>query len=255
MSSYGVWLSAAGMQLQEHRQNVLANNLANMQTTGFKEDLAIVRERATASRETPGGRRFTHPVLEGLSGGLVVQPVHHSFAQGALERTGRPLDIAVEGTGFFEVQDGENTRYTRDGVLTLNAEGELVMSAGQGRWRLMSIEGAPVRVDPSGGDVDVASDGTVRQSGAAISRIALREPEDLKALRKVGENLFELRRGEMTAGSGRIIAGAKEASNFDMMKGLASMIEATRAYQLNASMLQFQDEMTGQAIGRVGKVA
>ena len=125
MSSYGLWLSAAGMKVNEHRQTILANNMANANTTGFKHDLAVVRQRLIASEARGNGATATHSVLDGLSGGVQVEATFHSFVQGRIEKTGRPLDIALHGDGFLTVSDGENTRYTRDGQLTTNAVGEL----------------------------------------------------------------------------------------------------------------------------------
>ncbi len=81
MSSYGLWLSAAGMKVNEHRQALLANNMANAHTTGFKQDLAVIRARPVESREMRNGLRLTHPVLDGMTGGVNIRPSHHNFAQ------------------------------------------------------------------------------------------------------------------------------------------------------------------------------
>lgn len=256
MSSYGMWLSAAGMQASEYRQAVLANNLANAQTTGFKQDLALVQQRRVETRENPTTPALVHPVFDGMSGGMAAMPTFHSFEQGAVERTGSALDLAIDGEGFFTVSDGTATRYTRDGGLTINRAGELVMAAGGGRWRLRDSAGAAIATQPGGGAIKVSGDGTVRQGANVIGQIELVQPADERALRKAGENLFELRpEAAVTRGGGRIVAEAREQSNFDTMKGLAGMIEASRAYQLNATMVQLQDQSTGLAVSRVGRVA
>ena len=97
MSSYGLWLSAAGMQVNDHKQALLANNMANINTTGFKHDLAVVTQRQIESRALAGGQRYAHEVLDEMSGGVNVRPSHHSFAQGAIEHTGGSLDVAIQG--------------------------------------------------------------------------------------------------------------------------------------------------------------
>ena len=255
MSSYGLWLSAAGMKVNEHRQTVLANNMANAHTTGFKQDLAVIRERSVESRENAHPFDFNHPVLDNLAGGVNVRQSYHDFSQGPIERTSKPLDVAIVGEGLFVVSDGSNQRYTRNGEFALNKEGELVLSAGGGRWHVLDDGSDVVRVDPALGEPVVASDGTIRQGEEVIARLQLVTVDDKQALRKRGENLFELTAGEATAIEGRFESGALESSNFDVMTGLASMIEATRAYEMNANLLRMQDEMTGRVVSTVGRLS
>lgn len=255
MSSYGMWLSAAGMKVNEHKQNLLANNMANANTTGFKQDFAVVRQRLVESQSGPGGFRFAHPVLDGLSGGVNVQPLYHDFGQGPIERTDRPLDAAIVGEGFFGVSDGDVTRYTRNGSFAINTSGELVLTAGNGRWRVLDESGGVITLDQSAGAIKIADGGAIRQGGQTITRIGLLAPNEPGALRKVGETLFTAGAGSMRPATGRVTSGSLENSNFDVMKGLASMIEVTRAYQLNATMIQLQDEVTSRAVSTIGRLA
>jgi len=255
MSTHGLWLSAAGMKVNEHRQTLLANNMANASTTGFKQDLAVVWQRAVESRESAAGATFAHPVLDAMAGGLHVRPTFQSFAQGPIEATGRSLDAAIEGEGFFTVRDGEITRYTRDGQFTINRSGELVLSSGDGRWRVLDDGGRPISLNPEGSEAAIAADGTLRQNGATVAKLGLVTSENKQSFRKTGHNLFELKQGETIPAGGRIVAEAREGSNFEIMTGLANMIEVSRAYQLNANMLQLQDQVTGQAVSTLGRVA
>jgi len=255
MSSYGLWLSAAGMKVNEHRQTVLANNMANAHTTGFKQDLAVIRERSVESRENGYPQKFTHPVLEQLAGGVNVRESYHDFSQGAIEHTSKPLDVAIVGKGFFVVSDGTEQRYTRNGEFALNSEGELVLSAGDGRWRVLDDAGDAIRIQPELGEPELTSDGTVRQGEEVIGNVQLVTVENEQALRKTGENLFKLTEGEPTPVQGVIEPGALENSNFDVMTGLASMIEATRAYEMNANLIRMQDEMTGRVVSTVGRLS
>ncbi len=255
MSTYGVWLSAAGMKINEHRQTLLANNLANAQTTGFKHDLAVVMQRRVESRENGVERTYVHPVLDGLSGGVNVLPAYHSAEQGPVEWTGKPLDVAVEGEGFFAVGDGEVTRYTRNGEFAVNAEGELVLANEAGRWRILDLAGGPIRIDPTLGEPVVSGNGTVRQGNNVAGQIGLMTTQNPRTLRKVGENLFESLGGEMVPAKGKLLSGSREGSSFNVMQGLASMIEVSRAYQMNATMIQLQDQLTQQAVGTLGRAA
>jgi flagellar basal-body rod protein FlgG len=254
MSSYGLWLSAAGMMVQDHRQAIYANNLANLNTTGFKQDLAVIRQRSVESREGVGDPQLAHPVLDQLPGGLNVRSPYHDLEQGRLERTGRALDVAIDGKGFFVVGDGKVTRYTRDGEFTINAEGELVLSAGNGRWHVLDDSGAPISIDPTGGAVAISEDGVIRQNGNDVAMLGLMWPVREQGLRKQGENVFAAENTEMKPAAARVVAEFREESNAEVMSGLVAMIEASRAYELNAKLVQMQDEMTGQAVTTVGRV-
>lgn len=254
MSTYGVWLSAAGMKVNEHRQTLLADNLANAQTTGFKQDLAVVMQRSVETKEN-GAATLSHPVLDGMSGGVHVRPVYTSLEQGPIDATGKALDVAIDGEGFLAVSDGEVTRYTRNGELALNAAGEVVLANEAGRWRVLGEGGTPISLDASGGDPKVSSDGTIRQNGQTVGKLGLLKANNPRELRKVGENLFESSAEEMVAAAGKFRTGSLEGSNFDVMRGLALMIEASRAYQMNATLIQMQDQLTQQAVTTLGRVA
>ena len=255
MSTYGLWLSAAGMKLNDYRQTVLTNNVANADTTGFKHDLAVFTQRSIESRENPGQPGLSAPGLSGLSGGVHVRPSYINFAQGRIERTDRPLDVAIRGEGFFTVSDGEVTRYTRDGEFARNTTGELVLAAGGGRWRVLSDGGSPILLSEEGGPASIGADGTVRVGETVIAVLGVAKPEDQTRLRKVGENLFEPVDTTMQPVEANLAARSRELSNFDIMKGLASMIAVSRAYQLNATMIQLQDQLSAQAVSRIARVA
>lgn len=256
MSEYGLWLSAAGMKVNQHRQTILANNMANANTTGFKRDLAIVTERQVESRESAGGLDFSHPILDELAGGLNVRPIYHDFAQGPIEWTGKPLDVAIEGDGFFSVSDGTLTRYSRAGEFAVNEAGELVLASDEGRWRVLDEGGSPIGLGDRGGKVSISPSGIIRQGKTVVAQLGLVTTEDKQSLRKVGKNLFKARDGDkMVPIAATLRPESREGSNFDIMKGLVEMIEAMRAYQLNAKMIQLQDKMTGQAVSTVGREA
>lgn len=257
--TYGLWLSAAGMQANEYRQDVGANNLANANTVGFKKDLAVLRERAVESCSAAGELTVSHPhsgELAGLSGGTFVAPTYHSFAEGAVTRTGNPLDAAVRGEGFFTVRVGSDVRYTRDGRFTLNADNELVMVAGGGRAKVLDENGGPiVLLPPSAGKPVIGPDGSVRQGQTVVGKLDLAEFDDRNTLRKVGTNLFQATGGRArSARHSNVLAGFVEQSTVDPVAGLATLIEVSRAYQLNANMVSLQDSTIGQAVSRVGRI-
>ncbi len=255
MSTYGMWLSTTGMKVSEHRQTLMANNMANVSTTGFKHDLAVMQRRPVESREDAGGMRFQDAVLDRMSGGIEVLQPRFTTEQGHIDVTGRPLDLAIQGDGYFQVKNGDETRYTRNGTFTMNATGEVVLATGSGVWNVVDTGGAPILLDPAGPAPLISKDGTVMQGTDKVGRVALVAQDDPTKLRKTGETLFELRDGEMRPSTAMIVPSALERSTFDPMAGIAAMIEASRAYQLNATMIQLQDQLTGQAVSTIGRMA
>ena len=255
MSTYGLWMSAAGMKVNDHRQTLLAQNMANAHTTGFKRDLAVVRERTNELMESRSSRMSGHDVLDVLPGGINIRPTKTDFGPGAIEVTRRPLDVAIEGQGFFTVSDGAETRYTRDGRFSVNLEGELVLSSGAGRWRVLDDDGAPIRLDPDGGRVALSESGNVRQGEVDVAQIGVVDADQRQLMRKVGETLFDAGKANMEPRPVSLITGSLESSNFDVMSGLATMIEASRAYEMNAQLIRLSDQTIGVTVNTVGRLA
>ena len=135
---YGFYLSAAGMQSQSHRLDVIANNMANVDTTGFKRDVAIFQARRPEAETAPRGLQFRNPILDRLGGGTFVAPSVTQFTEGQLETTSRDLDVYLKGPGFLAVRDVDGqTRYTRDGRLTVNDSGFLTLQDGRrNSWKV-----------------------------------------------------------------------------------------------------------------------
>jgi len=256
--SYGLWLSAAGLQTNEYRQSLTANNLANVETVGFKRDLAVLRERQVESAADPQQQSYSNPLLDAMSGGTWVRPTYTSFEQGSIEHTGGEHDLAISGDGFFAVSDGNTDLYTRDGRFTRDpVAGELVMVAGDGRYRLLDEAGHAIAItDAELGPVNIAKDGTISQGGTILGKLALVDFEDRTLLRKTGAGLLEYQGSDRpNQGTGVILSGYLEGSTVDPATELINMIEVTRAYELNARMLALQDETIGLAVQRVGLIS
>ena len=252
--SYGLWLSAGGLQVNRYRQEIVTNNLANVETVGFKRDLAVIHERPVESQGTAAGPRYAHQLLDRLSGGNWVRPTYTNFDQGDLVRTGGDLDTAIHGDGFFTIRDGNNTRYTRDGRFTLNPQGELVMVAGQGRAKVLDTAGRPITLDPGGGEIAIGRDGSIRQGKTLVARLGVVEFADRQALGKVGGNLFTAVGTRPTAPqNSEVHGGFIERSAQNPLTGLVEMIEVSRALELNARMISLQDQTIGQAVNTVGR--
>jgi len=253
--TYGLWLSAGGMQVNEYRQAITANNLANVDTVGFKRNLAVIHERRNASASNPAEAPFSNALLAPFSGGNWVRPTYTSFTQGGLEETGRALDLALEGDGFFAIGSGEDVRYTRDGRFVLDAEGMLRASVGDGRFHVLDSAGRPIRLDRALGEPVVGRNGAVTQNGEQVAQLKLVDFTDRNALRKAGTGMFENVGGdEPLRAAPQIHGGYVERSNMDAVSGMVDMIEVSRAYQLNAQMISLQDMTLGEAVSRVGRI-
>jgi len=254
--------AATGMAAQQMLVDVIANNLANVNTTGFKrsqvafQDLLYVKLRETGTEVTSG---VTAP--SGLEAGSGVQPVStvKVFTEGELQSTTRPLDLAVSGEGFLQVilPDG-STRYTRDGTLQINAEGKLVTTTGY------AIEPA-ISVPTDSTAVDIGKDGGVNVTDAAgtvsvVGQLQLARFPNPSGLSSEGDNLLAETQASGTPitgiagenGLGTILAGFLEKSNVQMVTELVNLITAQRAYEINSRAIRAGDDMlqTANSIAR-----
>lgn len=258
--NYGLYLAASGVLTNLHRQDVMANNLANASTVGFKPDMVFSRARLPERLQTPMPAADPQWLLEQLGGGTLVHPTYISDEQGQLDVTGNPLDLAIKGEGYFVVagdagEAAESFRLTRDGRFTLNDEGELVMAT-TGR-RVLDLNHQPITLD-SAADVHINADGSIVQRGAVAARLQVVTPADPASMHKTGGNLLKLAgndRGLLQPGTGLIEQGALESSAVDPIMTLNALINATKAAQASARMMQFHDEIMGQAVGTFGRVA
>ncbi|MHC5004088.1 MAG: flagellar hook-basal body protein [Planctomycetota bacterium] len=253
--NYGLYLSANGVLSSLHRQDVLANNLANVETIGFKPDVVIDRERLPERIES-GAPVDPRLMLERLGGGHHVAPTMIRFAQGGLERTDNPFDLAIEGDGLFVVstQDGAAQRLTRDGRFTRADDGTLVTSIGG--HPVLDADGRSIRLQDRG-PIDVDRDGTIRQSGRAVARIALVSAEPGQLV-KEGSTLLRdagSAPGLRPAAGGELRQGFVEASAVDPIMTLHHLVSASKSAQANAKLMQYHDFIMGQAISTFGRVA
>jgi flagellar basal-body rod protein FlgG len=249
-----LYSGASGMEAQQMNLNVIANNLANANTTGFKrskiefQDLLYQKPR-TAGADSGNGNIL--PTGTELGNGTKVVATAKLFTQGQLKQTGNDLDVAIEGEGFFKVQKVDGTEaYTRDGQLKLDSQGRLVTSDG------LSFVGAPNLSDAKGININrsgilsfTKSDGKVTSEQLKLFRFA-----NPSGLRSVGGNLYE-----ETAASGApleakfdgvgattVVQGFLESSNVNIVEEMVSMIQAQRAYEINSKAITTSDEMLGQ---------
>lgn len=242
---YGLYHSAAGMMTNEYRQNVIANNLANADTVGFKQEVAVFAERQP---ETSAGRRYgpSAPDLAALSGGLWLGQTHTDHSAGTLTPTDSPQDVALDGPGFLVVEIDGHPQYTRDGRFTKTADGYL-RSVASGA-AVLGPGGAPIVMNPHGAQPTFDEDGRVLQDGLMVGQLAVVDFEDYRVLRKAGAGRFDAGDTETIASPARVRPQYLESSGVEPVKELVNMIATARAYQINAQMVSLQDQSVGQLI-------
>lgn len=257
---YGLYLSATGVMASSYRQDVLANNLANSETVGFKKDLPLFQQRLTEAqqRRLPGGSPSpfggpTNPLLEPIGGGLLAHPTQIDSSQGELEPTGSPLDVAIEGKGFFAVDEGGETRLTRNGQFSVNQDGQLILSNENGQ-KVLDTRQRPIQLEPTGG-VAIGSDGAVTQNGQPVAQIGVFEVADNSRLIKQGATLIRTSGQELTpATNATLHSKSVERANVDPATELAALMDTQRQLEANANMIRYQDQTLAKLVNEVGKI-
>jgi flagellar basal-body rod protein FlgF len=246
---YGLYNSAAGMLVNQYRQDVIANNLANAETTGFKRDVAAFAERIPASR---AGVRSgaSDELLRDMTGGVWLAQTVTDHSEGPKQPSDNPLDIALEGPGFLAVQVDGQPQYTRDGRMLVDAYGRLVAATDSAP--ILARGGIPIRVNPHGGQVTVDTDGQLLQDGRPVAELELVDFPNYDALVKRGTNRFAAPEGAAQPTRPYVHGGYTEASGVEPVKELVNMMEAARAYQMNAQMVTLQDQTLARLIRVVG---
>lgn len=240
----GLYIAATGMLAESARQDVIANNLANVTTNGFKRDEATNQtfgDLLVSSMGLPGA-----PTVGPLNLGTQVGEIVTIDRQGALRATNNSLDIALTGEGWMTVDSASGRRYTRDGQLQVDVNGQLL--AGDGST-LLGSNGKPVTVDRNGGSISIAKDGTVTQEGKEKGQLRI-VALDPASLRKEGSNLVD--GTEKGAATGTIRQGYLEASNVNTVSEMVELIEVMRAFEANQKAALAQSDMLQEAVTKVG---
>lgn len=246
-----LYSAATGMEAQQLNLNTIANNLANVNTPGFKrskiEFQDLLYQKPRSSGTDSGGGNIVPTGIE-VGNGARVAATSKVFTQGQLTQSGEKLDLAIQGDGFFEVQRADGTiGYTRDGSFKLNAQGQVVTS--DGLPVLSGFQSVPV-----GSTVSISENGQVtvqNASGTQSFRLTMSRFANPSGLRSMGGNIYEetAASGPPENGSpgengyGTIMQGYIESSNVNIVEEMVNLITAQRAYEINSKSIQTSDEM------------
>lgn len=249
-----LWISKTGLEAQQMQMDVIANNLANVSTNGFKRSRAVFEDLLYQTLRQPGAQSSQQTQLpSGLQVGTGVRPVatERLFTQGNLQQTGNSRDVAIQGDGFFQVllPDG-TTAYTRDGSFQSDSQGQLVTSSG------FPVQ-PTITIPPGTLSVTIAKDGTVsalvpgNAAPVQVGNIQLAGFINSVGLQAFGENLYLQTAASGTPtpntpgtnGLGLLNQGYVETSNVNVVEELVNMIQTQRAYEINSKAIQTSDQM------------
>jgi flagellar basal-body rod protein FlgF len=248
---YGLYLSANGVMTSSYKQDVVANNLANSESVGFKRDVATFRQRLTEAqhRGRPG---LSNRMLEKLGGGTLCSPTLVDSRQGELEPTGNAMDAAIEGDGFFAVVDRGESRLTRNGQFVVDRKGRLILSNGEGQ-AVLDPKGKPIQLAPSLATT-IGADGTITQAGQPVGRIGVFDVSDKSKLVKKGATLLAHPDQSLVPATGSLRSEFVERANVDPATELAELMATQRQLEANANMIRYQDQTLGRLVNEVGKI-
>jgi len=217
----------------------ISNNLANINTAGFKSESMVFKERLESTRKN-----------QPLS---LVQDVTYfrDISEGPLTNTNNPLDLAIRGDGYFAIETDEGQRYTRHGVFQLNEQGQLVTSQGK---LLLGAGGAPISVPPDASNIIIARDGTISADAQEIGRIEVFTFENPAALSKIGNNLYDAKGQEPQIDrESDIVQGMIEGSNVNGIAQMTRMIDTVRSYQSANKLVDMEHKRILEAINALVK--
>ena len=249
-----LWAAKTGLDAQQTKMAVVSNNLANVNTTGFKQGRAVFEDLLYQNVRQAGGQSSQDTQLPSgmnLGTGVRVVATEKLFTQGSVLQTGNAMDVAINGRGFLQVLLPDGTLgYTRDGSFQINSQGQLVTASGY-------IVQPGITIPDSAQSVTIGQDGvvSVRLAGqSGTSQVGTLETADFLnpvGLQPIGENLYLETASSGTAqagtpglnGLGTLIQGALEGSNVNVVSELVSMIETQRAYEMNSKAISTNDQM------------
>lgn len=245
---YGLYISADGAEAQSRRIEILAHNMANAGTPGFKRELAVLRaEHAEAIQQ--GDATAGSGGVDDIGGGVTLEETVTDFSPGPLRKTDIPTDMAIRDEDVFFVVEKDGERFlTRAGNFQLSSEGDLITQQG---YSVLSEDGQSIRVDRSV-PWRAQENGTITQSGTSVG-LMLAKAASLGDLSRAGENLFSpLAPVTVIPPNERSVAtGYLEQSAVNQVTEMMELIEASRAFEANVSMIQHQDDAIASLVNRV----
>lgn len=251
----GLYVATSGLLMQQKRMDVISNNLSNINTNGFKKELAVFSDYRPVDKRTPQNLIQQTLYNKTINSAVKLDDAPTNFEMGHLKPTQNSFDLALQGENtFFSVDTPWGTRFTRDGEFTLNSNGELVTQ--QGFNLLDKNTGAPIVIPDNAGQPTILDDGTVSVNNVAIGQIDVVQFSMPEYLQKVGHNLFAAV-GVLpeTPDKPGVVQGFVESSNVNPISEMVSMVESTRAFEMYQKVVQTYDSLNEQAATVIGRLS
>ena len=244
----GLYTSATGMLAAQRQSEVIGDNVANMKTTGYKEQVASNISFPSHLIQRMGGNQASEVTpIGGMGMGVGVDRATLSNVQGALQMTNIKTDLALTSPGYFVVQTPGGERYTRNGHFQLDANGTLQSPDGY------ALQGEKGSIGPLSSEFSVNADGTIIDRGQIVDRLRLVGiPAD--ALKREGQSLYTTSQVVQVSPTAQVLQGSIEASNVDLSGQMIHMMTVMKAYEANQKVIQAQDGMLDKAVNEVGKI-
>ncbi|WP_027720971.1 flagellar basal-body rod protein FlgF [Maridesulfovibrio zosterae] len=250
-----VFSALFGAMSNEHRIDISANNLANVNTTGFKRDNCAFQDtfQRFAHDYVVDAKPFIRDKDMFPAPKIMARPRLSEevidMSQGAFQKTGNPLDVAIRGDGFLKVQKDGGEFLTRSGVFSLSPEGVIITEQG---YPVMA-NGGEVSVPPRS-NIVIDAEGVITADGQQIAQLDFVQPADARSLKKEGENLYTIDGGEEVPAEGELVQGYIEKSNVEVVNEMVAMIECQRSFEMYQKMITTTDTLDQKVIQQVGKV-
>ncbi len=246
------YIAATAMATQAQRMDALANNITNVDTTGYKKDMLVSRSFSDVLME-----RLNDPYVISATkqiglqnNGIHIDEIVTDFSQSGFDETARLSDLALEGSGFFVLETPDGPRYTRDGNFFVNADGYLVSADGY------YVSGTRGRIHVGADDFSVNRSGDVSVNGQVVNTLRLAAFDDLTGLRKDGNNLYYnyTNQAVRTPDDIEVKQGYLETSNVDTAEEMVRMMELTRSFSFNQRVLSMIDQSLEKSVSEVGRI-
>ncbi|HHV16911.1 MAG TPA: flagellar basal-body rod protein FlgF [Gelria sp.] len=254
----GLYTAGSGMMLQMARQDVVANNLANVNTSGYKKQVAVAQafpnmlmSRLGEIEKNSQGEYEPAPVklIGGLGTGAVVEKIYTDNTMGNIRKTDNATDLALNNDGYFAVLTPQGERYTRDGQFKINNEGTLTTNQG---YPVLDIDNQTITLE---GEFMVGENGNISLNGENIAQLKVVNFENPQYLQREGDNLVAAEEEEIILENPGILQGYIEESNVNAVREMVELINVVRAYESMQKIVQAEDEITQVAIDQVGSVS
>lgn len=233
-----IYIALSRQTALRRQMAVVANNVANMNTTAFKREMMVYQ---AYSQKVPFTDKMDFVIDQGTAS---------DFNQGGLIVTHNTFDLGINGPGYFQVDDGSGTKYTRNGTFTLDDRNRLVTQQG---YPVLDTQGNPIVIPGGGTDLTISQDGQVRLGANAVGQIGVVEFADMRSVRKVRDSLYTTEQAATPAANSKVMQGMVEGSNVSGVGEMTSLIEVQRAYEAVKSMIDSEDKRQQTIIQKLAR--